>query len=103
MPTMPRLMLQACTALACAGLLFASAMASSGAADACSESYKVCNGGCDRVAERVLACKSGCDVRLIACDREPVNAAVQGGSTASPPSRQLRGVENPIVTGRDGQ
>ena len=73
------------------------------ATEECSARYKVCNGGCDRVAERVLACKSGCDVRLIACDREPVNAAVQGGSTASPPSRQLRGVENPIVTGRDGQ
>jgi len=77
------------------------------ATEECSARYKVCNGGCDRpidrVAEGVLACKSGCDVRLIACDREPVNAAVQGGSTASPPSRHLRGVENPLVTGRDRQ
>jgi len=78
-----------------------------GATEECSARYKVCNGGCNRpidgVAERVLACKTGCDLGLIACNREPVNVSVHGGNTASPPTRQLRGVESPLVTGRDGQ
>jgi hypothetical protein len=96
---------------ACVGVVLAILVLASGigraasAMEECSARYKVCNGGCDRpidgVAERVLACKTGCDTRLIACNREPVNASVQGGSTASPPSRQWRGVESPVVTGRD--
>ena len=85
MPTMPRLMLQACTALACAGLLFASAMASSGAADACSESYKICNGGCDRRANDNGGgvCRIHCDYRLIACDRHSAAASLTQGSRYS--------------------
>jgi hypothetical protein len=98
---------------ACVGMVLAMLVLASGigraasATEDCSTRYKVCNGGCDRpierAAERVLVCKTACDFRLIACDREPVNASVQGGSGASPPSRPLRGVEGPLISGRDGQ
>jgi hypothetical protein len=83
MPTMPRFMLQVCAALACAGLLFASGMA--GAADACSESYKVCNGGCDRRANDNGGglCRIQCDYRLIACDRQSAAASLRQGSRYS--------------------
>jgi hypothetical protein len=82
MPTVPRLMLQGCTTLACAGVLLASGMASSGAAGECSESYKICNVGCGRGVNGNGAgfCKIQCDYRLIACDQQSAAAALtQGG------------------------
>ena len=85
MPTMPRLLLQACTTLACAGLLLAAGMASSGAADECSESYKICNGGCDRRVNGTSGgfCKIQCDYRLIACDQQSAAASLTPGSRYS--------------------
>jgi hypothetical protein len=85
MPIMPHFVLHACTTLACAGLLFASGMASSGAADECSESYKICNGGCDRPVDCNSGgfCKIQCDYRLIACDQQSAAASLTQGSRHS--------------------
>ena len=85
MPIMPRFVLHACTTLACAGVLFASGMASSGAADECSESYRICNGVCDRGVNGNGGgfCKIQCDYRLIACDQQSAAASLTQGSRHS--------------------
>jgi hypothetical protein len=85
MPTMPRLMLQGCTALACASLLFASGMATSGAADDCGESYRICNGSCDRGVNGNGGgfCKVQCDYLLIACDQQSAAASLTQGNRYS--------------------
>src|ERR1700680_3458499 len=65
--------------LACASLVLASGIgAAVAAAEECSQRYQSCNGGCDQpidAVHNVVACKTRCDHRLIACDRQPVNAS----------------------------
>jgi len=82
----PASLVLACSRLMVASLILASVMSGSAlAAEDCSNRYKVCNGGCDRPLEggEVFACKSGCDFRLIACDREPLNAYDAGENRRS--------------------
>jgi hypothetical protein len=65
------------------------------AAEECGNRYKICNVACDRPADPVtgvFACKSGCDFRLIACDREPVNAYAPGEN-----HRALRGAPSKVI------
>ena len=72
-----------CAALACGSLVFAAGMGSAASAgEECSQHYKICNWSCDRTINAVdnfLVCKSQCDRRLIACDRQPINASTLGG------------------------
>jgi hypothetical protein len=72
-----------CAALACGSLVFAAGMGSAASAgEQCSQHYKICNWSCDRTINAVdnfLVCKSQCDRRLIACDRQPINASTLGG------------------------
>ena len=78
---MPRL--GSCAAPTCASLIFAAGMGSAArAGEECSQHYKICNWSCDRTINAVnnfLVCKSQCDRRLIACDRQPINASTLGG------------------------
>ena len=93
-----------CVSLACASLVFASGIGvAAAAAEECSQRYKGCNGGCDRPIDavgNVAACKSRCDLRLIACDTQPINASTQGGrySPQSLPPNGNGGF-NPIADG----
>ena len=71
-----------CAALTCANLIFAAGMGpAASATEACTQHYKICNSSCDRplgAVEGVTVCKSRCDLRLIACDRQPINASTHG-------------------------
>jgi hypothetical protein len=85
----PRLVLHACTTLACAGLLFASGMASSSAAEECSETYRICNVTCNRGVDGNGGgfCKIQCDYRLIACDQQSAAASLTQGKVLRPSVR----------------
>jgi hypothetical protein len=85
----------ACVRLTVASLILVLAIAPAASAQDCSNRYKVCNGACDRppdAVDQVFACKSVCDFRLIACDREPVNAYAPGENRHS-----LRGVPMKVI------
>jgi len=97
---MPRLGLRSaslvCARLAVAILILGSAIdRAASAGEDCSNGYKICNGACDRPIEgtdKVFACKSGCDFRLIACDRQPMNAHAPGENR-----RALRGAPMKVL------
>jgi hypothetical protein len=94
--------LSICAALACASLIFAAGPAAS-ATEACGQHYKICNSSCDQpvdVVDNVVVCKSRCDLRLIACDRQPINASTHGDRPALqslPPKRH----DGPFADGTD--
>ena len=90
---MSRLALYALAVRTCAGLVFALGTGTSAAADECDQRYRSCNLGCDQslhAVEKVAVCKNRCDHRLIACDRQPVNASTPG-DRYSPQSLLPRG------------
>ena len=107
---MSRLGMYASAALTFASLVFASLVLASGigpaasATEACGQRYKSCNGGCDRpinAVDGVAICKAQCDLRLIACDRQPINASTQGErySPQGPPPKDVGW--HPIADGGD--
>jgi hypothetical protein len=102
--TMSHLGIYASTALACASLIFASGMGpAASATEVCSQHYKICNWSCDQpvdAVDNVPVCKSRCDLRLIACDRQPINASAQG-ERYSPQSLPAKGNGGPIADGGD--
>jgi hypothetical protein len=80
-----------CARFALTTLILLLAIGTAASAQDCGNRYKVCNGVCDRpvdVRDKVSACKAGCDFRLIACDRQAVNASV--GDEKEPASRELQ-------------
>jgi hypothetical protein len=108
---MSRLGIYASAALTFANLVFANLVLASGmgpaasATEECSQRYKSCNGGCDRAinaVDKVAACKTRCDLRLIACDRQPINASMQGDGYSRPSLRwKGDGSLHPIADGDD--
>jgi hypothetical protein len=99
---MSQLGICACATLTCASLIFASGMVpAASATEVCSQHYKICNWSCDQpvgAVDNVLVCKSRCDLRLIACDRQPINASAQG-ERYSPQSLPAKGNGGPVADG----
>jgi len=63
------------------------------ATEECGQRYKICNWSCEQpitAVDAVIVCKSRCDFHLIACDRQPISTAAQGGRY-SPQSSPQRG------------
>ena len=106
---MSRMGITASSALTLASLVLASLVLGSGigpaasATEDCSLRYKICNGSCNRpidALDKVVACKNRCDVRLIVCDRQPINASTQGESFSpqSLPPKSNEGL-HPVANG----
>ena len=87
-------------------LLLACGSGVSASNEECSLRYRVCNGSCNRpigTSSEVSACKSHCDFRLITCDRQPMNASVQGEGYSSSPSVRANDGSHPIAHGDGGR
>jgi hypothetical protein len=105
---MSRLGIYASVVLTCAGLVLTPGIGrTASATEECGQRYKSCNWSCQQpfgAADKVIACKSRCDLRLIACDRQPTNAAAQGGrySPQGLPANANSGV-HPVADGGNGR
>jgi hypothetical protein len=91
---MSRLGIYVSVLLTCASLDLTCAIGrAASATEECGQRYKICNWGCAQsitTGNAVIACKSRCDFHLIACDRQPISTAAQGG-TYTPQSSPQRG------------
>ena len=95
-----------CARFALTTLILLLAIGAAASAEDCGNRYKVCNGVCDRpidARDKVSACKTGCDFQLIACDRQAVNASVEGEKEPASRGLQLKVIDAPASGSRDAR